>query len=174
VGDRSHQLVVVVVVEERRRREHAVAIVDQLRHEALLVVVEPGRLRRDLGGGGGGGGRLFGGAAAAGAGKRSRLRLGLQAGPVAVVVDDVGHGAAGAGVLGRVGVAAGELLHERAESLRAGGHPHRVADVHYLDLLLPARAAAALALALTARAGAGRRAAVGIAALRRVPPSIHQ
>jgi hypothetical protein len=158
----SQFAVAVRAVEERRRREHGVAVVDQLRREAVLVVVFVGRRHRGVRRAGGRGGIRRRGADGAD-GQRARLMRPHRAAPAAVV-GGVDCGAAAAAVLVRVGVAAGELLHQRAEARLAGRHPHGVADVHHLDRrLLPAASASSLPLALARRAAAGRAPLVGIA-----------
>ena len=142
-------------VEERRRREDGVPVVDQLRREAVLVLVRvPRRHGRDdiLAARGGTFRRLL---RAPRAGYRSHLRPGRASRAALSDIDS----ATSAGVLGGVGVAAGELLHERAEPRRVGRHPHRVGDVHHLDRL----PAVALPLVLAGAAAAGRGAPVSIA-----------
>uniref|UniRef100_A0A0A9G5H3 Uncharacterized protein n=1 Tax=Arundo donax TaxID=35708 RepID=A0A0A9G5H3_ARUDO len=137
----SHLLAVrVVVIEQRRRREHRVAVLQQLRPEAVLVllVVVLG-VRR-----GRGGVELVirrgDGAHENSVGRRGRA-TGAQ--PLRGAVQVGGSISAGAGsvevfgaVLGGVGVAAGELLHEGAEARSARLDSHGVGDVHHLDRLL--------------------------------------
>jgi hypothetical protein len=137
--------VVVVVVEQRRRGEQCVVVLQQLRPEAVVVLVVVSAVRRGLGGIGlvvrrgaqaGGNG---------GVGRRDRVP-GTEPLHGAVDVGDSGVVRAGAthvgevlgAVLGGVGVAAGELLHEGAEARGAGLDAHGVGDVHHLDRLLAA------------------------------------
>lgn len=155
--DRSQ--LVVRAVEERRRGEDGVPVVDQLRREAVLLVVAVRVRRRRRRG------RDHVLAARGEAFRRLRraprawcwahLRPGRASRAALADVD----GTAYAGVLGRVSMAAGELLHQRAEPGLVGRYPHRVVDVDQLDRL----PAAGLPLVLAGAAPAGRRATVSIA-----------
>jgi len=144
----------VVVVEQRRRREHRVVVLQQLRPEAILVlplVVVVPAVRRGLGRGVGQVVRRSrAGDGDDGFGRRGRAAGAEPLGGAAVKVGRRHSGVGGAGevlraVLGGVGVAAGELLDEGAETCGASLDAHGVGDVHHLDGLL-ALAAAALVL----------------------------
>lgn len=179
--------VVAVVVKQRRRGEHCVVVLQQEAVVVFVILVVVPAVRQGPAGGAGLVIRRGAGAGDNGVGRRDRVP-GTEALRGAVDFDHSGGRVARVGathgdevvgaVLGGVGVAAGELLHEGTEARGAGLDAHGVGDVHHLDrLLAPALAAAAALLPPRRRAAADAAPAAGTGSIApgtamRLPPLV--